>query len=101
MASLIMDRQGVTLHSHPPAPASYAAVRTWIALLKGHFAAEPRALEASIADWTQDSNFAAWAQPQIAADTFLQGFSEAEARWRFTCELVLAYFVDWPDAPAA
>jgi len=44
----------------------------------------------------------AWAQPQIAAETFVQGFSETEAQWRLTCGLVLSYFVgDWTDEPAA
>ena len=68
-----MDPKGVTLHQRPPAPARYAAVIAWIALVKGHFAREQRALEAWIADWPQDADFMAWAQPQIAVDMLLQG----------------------------
>jgi hypothetical protein len=101
MAGLAMDHKAVTLHQHAPAPASYAGVMTWVALVKGHFAAEQRALAAWIADWTQDPAFQAWAQPQIAADPFLQGLSETEALWRWACGLVQRYVVgDWPDAPA-
>jgi hypothetical protein len=44
----------------------------------------------------------AWAPPQIAAKTFLQGFGEAEAHWRVTCGLVLSSVVlGWRDVPAA
>ena len=100
MADLIRDPEGVPLHQHPPSPAGYAAVMTWVELVKGHFAAEQQALEAWIEAWTQDPDFVAWAQPQIAADPFLQGFGEAEASWRLTCGLVLSYVVgDWTDVP--
>jgi hypothetical protein len=79
MVSLIMGSTGVTLHQHPPAPASYARVMTRIALVKGHFAAEQQALVAWIGAWTQDPEFQAWAQPKIAADPFVQSLNKAEA----------------------
>ena len=92
----------MTLHQHPPVPARCAAVLTWVTLAKGHFACKQQALEAWITTWTQDPDVVAWARPQIVADSFLQGFSEAEALWRWTCGLVLSYVVgDWPDGPPA
>jgi hypothetical protein len=43
-----------------------------------------------------------WAQPPIAAKTFVQGFGEAEALWRVTGGLVRSDVVlDWRDAPTA
>jgi hypothetical protein len=99
MASLSMDPKDMTLHQHPPAPARFAAVMTWVA--KGHFACEQRALTARLVAWSQDPECQAWARPQITADPFLQGLSAAEACWRWACGLVRRYFVgDWPDAPA-
>jgi hypothetical protein len=83
MASLAMDHRAVTLHQHAPAPASDAGVMTWVALVKGHFAAEQRALTARLRAWTQDPEFQAWVQPQSAADPFLRGLTEAEALWRW------------------
>ena len=101
LASLIRVPEGVTLHRHPPAPASYAGVMTWVALVRGHFAAEQRALTAELVAWTQDPECQAWARPQIAADPFLRGLSEAEALWRWACGLVRRYFVgEWTDALA-
>lgn len=74
---------------------------TWVELVKDHFAVEQQALEACVHAWAQDPDVRAWAQLLIAADPFLRGFGEAEARWRFTCGLVLSYFVgDWPNKPA-
>jgi hypothetical protein len=102
MASFAMDHKAVALHQHAPAPASYAEVMAWVALVKGHFAAEQRALADRIMAWTQDPEFQAWARPQIAADPFLRGLSEAQALWRWACGLVRRYFVDdGPDAPTS
>jgi hypothetical protein len=58
---------------------------TWVALVKGHLVAEQQALAARLGAWTQDPEFQAWAQPQVATGPFLQGFSKAESLWRFTC----------------
>jgi hypothetical protein len=44
----------------------------------------------------------AWARPPSAAETFLQGFGEAEALWSVTGGLVRSDVVlDRRDAPAA
>jgi hypothetical protein len=44
----------VTLHQHPPSAEAYAAVMTWVELVKDHFAAEQQALEACVQAWAQD-----------------------------------------------
>jgi hypothetical protein len=57
------DALGVSLHRHPPTPARYTVVMTWVTLVKGHFAAEQHPLEIWMETSTQDSDFMARAQP--------------------------------------
>jgi hypothetical protein len=82
--ALCHNHDGVTLHQHPPSAEAYAAVMTWVALVKGHVAAEPQALESWIDAWTHGPDVQALAQPQIAADPFLQGPTGEKPRYDLT-----------------